>query len=160
MTTSLYDKDFVAWTAQQASLLKDRKFDQVDWDEVIEEIEDMGNRHHDKLYSHTVILLQHLLKWQFQPERQGNSWRSTIVNNRAEIPRLLKRYPSLKTDWDNQEWYAEVWHDAIRRATNETGLKNAFPQSPIWTSEQILDDDFFPSVEQKLSIGDEPEIDR
>ncbi|MBP5789552.1 MAG: DUF29 domain-containing protein [Neisseriaceae bacterium] len=147
MTTLLYQTDFPAWAYQQAALLKDRKFDQVDWDEVIEEIEDMGNRHHDKLYSHAVILLQHLLKWQFQPERQGSSWRSTIVNNRAEIPHLLKRYPSLKSDLNNAQWFDEVWQDATRRATNETGLKDTFPQQPIWTVGQILDEDFFPTAE-------------
>ncbi|MBR5676081.1 MAG: DUF29 domain-containing protein [Neisseriaceae bacterium] len=146
MATSLYRTDFPAWAYQQAALLKDRKFDQVDWDDLIEEIEDMGNRHHDKLYSHAVILLQHLLKWQFQSERQGNSWRSTIVNNRAEIPHLLKRYPSLKSDLNDAQWFDEVWQDATRRAANETGLKNTFPQQPIWTVEQILDENFFPSA--------------
>ncbi|BAZ91454.1 hypothetical protein NIES932_29630 [Raphidiopsis curvata NIES-932] len=38
----LYDQDFYTWALQQAQLLREKKFQQVDWDHIIEEIEDLG----------------------------------------------------------------------------------------------------------------------
>ena len=147
MATSLYRTDFPAWAYQQAALLKDRKFDQVDWDDLIEEIEDMGNRYHDRLLDKMKTLIAHLLKWQFQPERQGNSWRNTIRTQRDEIPDLFEDMPSLKTDLDKPEWLQKAWQRSVKKASVETYKPvSDFPQQPIWTVEQILDENFFPSA--------------
>lgn len=146
---SLYKTDFPAWAYQQAALLKGKKFDQIDWDEVIEEIEDMGNRHHDKLMSRMQVLIMHLLKWQFQPERQSISCQKTIKEQRRKIDDAFDDMPSLKADLNKPEWVQKAWLRSVRAAADETDLpKNTFPTQPIWTMEQILDDDFFPSVNQ------------
>ena len=147
-SNSLYHTDFAAWAFQQAALLKGRKFDQVDWDDIIEEIESMGRAEHRDLMSRMQVLIAHLLKWQFQPERRGSSWTSTIQEQRRKIEDACDDMPSLKGDLSNAEGLMKVWLRAVRDATLETGLpKNTFPQQPIWTVEQILNDDFFPSAE-------------
>ena len=147
-SNSLYHTDFAAWAFQQAALLKGRKFDQVDWDDIIEEIESMGRAEHRDLMSRMQVLIAHLLKWQFQPERRGSSWTSTIQEQRRKIEDACDDMPSLKGDLSNAEWLMKVWLRAVRDATLETGLpKNTFPQQPIWTVEQILNNDFFPSIE-------------
>ncbi|GET41404.1 hypothetical protein MiSe_62160 [Microseira wollei NIES-4236] len=38
----LYEQDFYLWIQTTAKLLKDRRFDDVDWENLIEEIESMG----------------------------------------------------------------------------------------------------------------------
>ena len=145
MANTLYNTDFAAWAFEQAALLKGRQFDQVDLDAIIDEIEDMGNRHHDRLVGKMQVLIAHLLKWQFQPERQGNSWRNTIKTQRDEIPDLFEDMPSLKADLDKPEWVQKVWQRAVKTAARETYKSvSDFPQSPIWTMEQILADDFYP----------------
>lgn len=74
----LYDKDFVAWADQQALLLEQGRWSELDLVNLIEEVRDLGNRHRDALESQLRRLLMHLLKWQYQPERRSGSWEGTI----------------------------------------------------------------------------------
>jgi len=53
----LHDKDFVIWVEENLKLLRDKQFDLVDWERLLEEIEDMGNRHW------TAKLALWLLSW-------------------------------------------------------------------------------------------------
>ena len=145
MANTLYNTDFAAWAYQQAALLKDRRFDELDLDDIIEEIESMGRAEHRDLMSRMQVLMTHLLKWHFQPERRSSSWHNTIVEQRRKIEDACDDMPSLKGDLSNAEWLIKVWLRAVRDAVDETHLpKNTFPQSPIWTTEQMLADDFYP----------------
>jgi hypothetical protein len=59
---NLYESDFYQWIQQTAGALKAKAFDQVDWDNVIEEIESMGRSERRELKSRLIVLLEHLLK--------------------------------------------------------------------------------------------------
>ena len=149
-SNSLYHTDFAAWAFQQAALLKGRKFDQVDLDELIEEIESMGKSEYRELRSRLIVLIQHLLKWQAQPERQSKSWHLTIKVQRRDIKRHLAENPSLKSCLNDNQWLDEVWENGVLNAANETLIDlDAFPQHAIWTVEQILDDDFYPTLKDE-----------
>ena len=148
---NLYDTDFAAWAFEQAELLKSGKLNQLDLENLAEEIESMGRNDHRALGSHTTVLIHHLLKWQFQPERRGNSWRLTIGTQRTAINKLLKESPSLKADLNNPEWLQKAWKEGAHRAKKETDLHYDFPVCPVWTVDEILDDDFYPLSEQELS---------
>ncbi|WP_257252523.1 MULTISPECIES: DUF29 domain-containing protein [unclassified Endozoicomonas] len=39
---TLYESDFYSWTKQHAQLIKERRFDKLDLDNLAEEVEDMG----------------------------------------------------------------------------------------------------------------------
>ena len=86
----LYEKDFLVWTQQQRELIRQGCWQEVDLDHLIEELEDMGKSNHRELESQLVVLLAHLLKWEFQlnqledqwREFDGRSWRKTIRNGR------------------------------------------------------------------------------
>ena len=82
-SASLYDEDFAVWTAETARLLRAGRFDEVDIEHVAEEIEDMGKRDKRELHSRLTVLILHLLKWKWQPEKKSASWGSTIVTQRA-----------------------------------------------------------------------------
>src|SRR5918995_1486403 len=89
-----YEEDFVLWTERQAALIRAGRFDLVDWDNVAKEIEAMGSRERRELGTRLKILMMHLLKWQFQPQKRSTSWRGTINDQRDEIEQLLEEDPS------------------------------------------------------------------
>ena len=93
---SLYETDFYAWTQQQAALVRDGRWEEVDRSNLVEEIESLGKQRQE-LHNRLGFLLGHLLKGQFQPSARSRSWLSTLRLQRLEISDLLDDNPSLKT---------------------------------------------------------------
>lgn len=142
-STNLYKQDFFAWTQQQAKLIKDKAFTELDITHLFEEVEDMGNRHADELESRLEVLLMHLLKWKYQPDLQSNSWKYIIKEQRKRVALRLKKMPSLKNKLP--EIFIEAYDLSRGDAVMETGInENIFPQHCEWSIEQVLNDDFFP----------------
>ena len=138
-----YEKDVVAWAMEQAALLRSGQLSALDIEHIAEEIEDVGKSEKRELASRMAVLLSHLLKWQFQPGRRGASWQRTIKEQRKAIALEIRSTPSLKVSLNDVDWLAKSWADAVARAGDETGL-DVFPESCSWTTEQILDQEFFP----------------
>ena len=82
---SIYEKDYYLWLKNTANLLREKNLAELDLPHLIEEIEDMGKREKRSLYSNLKILLMHLLKYRYQPEKRSNSWRYTIEEHRQRI---------------------------------------------------------------------------
>lgn len=142
-----YDGDVVAWADEQAALLRAGRFDLLDIEHLADEIEDVGKSEHRELDSRMVLLVAHLLKWKFQPEKReiGYSWHNTIKTQRFLIVKRLRKTPSLKPSLKDSDWLEEVWVEAVDFAMKETGLPNSkFPESWIWSVEQVLDNGFWP----------------
>ena len=138
-----YDEDFALWSAKQAALLREGRFDQLDIENVAEEIASLGDSQRDEIESRLGVLLLHLLKWNFQPEKRSNSWRATIVEQRNRIRRRILRSPSLKTY--PGEVLLDEYESARLYASGETALPlSDFPQNCPYSIEQILDSDFWP----------------
>jgi len=136
-------QDFYAWTQQQAKLLREGRFGELDLLPLVEEIEDMGNRYYDQLESRFELLFSHLLKWLYQPAYRGASWRLTIQEQRRKIPKLLRKNPGLKSSL--ADILADAYEDARKSAADETGLPlSTFPTQCPWLSEQALDSEFWP----------------
>jgi hypothetical protein len=134
---SLYEQDFYQWTQEQAGLLKAGALSQLDVENLIEEVESMGKSQKKELLSRLTILLMHLLKWDYQPEFQSRSWKSTIVTQRKEIRNLLEDNPSLRRII--QEKADILYRDAVEIASAETGLsESSFPESCPYSIEQIM----------------------
>jgi hypothetical protein len=138
-----YEKDIVAWANEQASFIRAGRFDLLDIEHLAEEIEDVGKSEKRELASRMALLLSHLLKWQFQSGRRGASWQRTIKEQRKAITLEIKSTPSLKVSLNDSDWLAKIWADAVAKAVDETGL-DVFPEVCTWTTEQILDQEFFP----------------
>ena len=83
--TKLYEQDYFAWTQDQADALRRRSVNELDWDNLLEEVEGLGRQERNELRSHLIILMVHLLKWRLQPERRGRSWALTIAEQRREV---------------------------------------------------------------------------
>jgi len=139
-----YETDIVAWANEQAWLVRNKKFEFLDIEHIAEEIEDVGKSEQRELANRMVVLIAHLLKWQFQPERQSRSWQLTIRNQRKAIFIHLKEVPSLKVKLDDVQWLEIIWGDAVYQASKETGLDN-FPEICPWSVSDILSDEWLPS---------------
>jgi len=83
--STLYDDDVIAWVEQQVALLRAGRWSELDVDNIVEEIEDVGKSEQRELRSRLEVLIAHLLKWKYQPDRQGHSWRLTIRAQRDSI---------------------------------------------------------------------------
>lgn len=141
---SNYDRDFYAWAIENAELLKQKKFEEIDVDNIAEEIESMGKSNKRALFSHLSVLIAHLLKWEFQPVRRSRSWMLTIENQRFELTDLLKESPSLKREIELQLEHA--YSKALIIASEQTGIeKKDFPKACPFSLEQCLNDDFLPN---------------
>ena len=142
--SSTYENDIVAWANEQAYLLRSGKLSAIDIEHIAEEIEDVGKSEQRELASRISVLIAHLLKWQYQPERQSGSWQRTIKEQRKAIARRLKKTPSLNALTHDSEWIEDVWGDAVSIAINETRM-GSFPESCPWVIENILSDDWLPA---------------
>jgi hypothetical protein len=91
-----YDQDLYTWSREQAALLRERKFDQIDLVHIVEEIEDMGKSEQRTLESYLEALLIHLLKLVYQPSFRRRSWRLTITEQRKRLLKHLRENPGLK----------------------------------------------------------------
>ena len=147
----VYNQDFQQWIEHHISLLKEGRFNEIDAEHLIEELEDMGKSNLRELESRFVVLIAHLLKWEYQfkilqnrwDSYTGNSWKGTIIVQRNEILKLLKHNPSLKRFLP--ETIVKAYPDALESAVEETGLpESAFPTECPYTIEQLLDKKFYP----------------
>jgi hypothetical protein len=140
---NLYETDYLQWIETTVQRLRSQDFSNVDWENLIEEIESMGRSERRSLESNLIVVIMHLLKWQFQPECRSRSWKSSIVEHRRRIRNDLKDSPSLKPYL--AEVFAECYWDAVESASVETGLPmEVFPQLCPYTSVEVLDPNFLP----------------
>jgi hypothetical protein len=147
---NLYETDALIWTETQVALLRARKFDQLDLENIISELEYQVQKDKRSVASHLRGLMMHLLKYQFQPQRRTQSWNSTIIEHRHKILDALEDMPSLRPQVD--EYVARNYPKAWKAAILETRLPPAtFPQENPYTTDQILDMDFFPDQNEKAA---------
>ncbi|MDX2236285.1 MAG: DUF29 domain-containing protein [Hyphomonadaceae bacterium] len=141
--TDLYDKDVYSWALKQADALRRRSANEIDWDNVAEEIESVGKSEARELASRLAVLICHLLKWRFQPELRGKSWRATIITQRRLIAAHLVATPSLKARQDDA--FAQAYIEGLGMAARETSLDlDDFPETPPFTLDQAMDPAFWP----------------
>jgi hypothetical protein len=139
----LYERDFYAWTQEQATLLRTGRLEQLDTEHLAEEIEALGRQERRELVNRLGILLGHLLKWQFQPQLRGKSWQATIIEQRQDIQELIAESPGLKS------YLAEAMEKAYRKGlllvVRETPLSlQDLPDQCPYTFEQVMDPSFYP----------------
>lgn len=132
---NLYDADFCEWINKNAEFLKKGKLDEIDKENLIEELLSMGNSQRRELYSRLIVLMCHLLKWDFQPENRGKSWENTIREQQKQIVLLLKNSPSLKTKIP--EYFSDCYKEAVDAAKEQTGLFK-LPEDCPYSQEEVL----------------------
>lgn len=145
MTIPLYEHDFAQWAQRQADLLRQGRLGDLDVEHLLEELDSMGASERRELINRLAILLAHLLKWRYQPQRCSNSWRLTIKIQRLDVAAVLRQNPSLRPRLN--EFLNEAYVKAVLQAARETDLDEAtFPGACPFTAEQALDDAYWPDA--------------
>jgi Domain of unknown function DUF29 len=138
----MYSTDFNQWAIDQAAAIRDKRWHDLDVQNLAEEVESMGNQERRELASRLAALIWHLLKWQYQPSNRGASWQTTIRAQRKAVDKLLQRNPSLKP-YLAEEAIEDAYPDALALAVTETGLEE-FPDDCPYAIALVLDAAFFP----------------
>jgi hypothetical protein len=148
MDKTLYEQDYYLWIEKTISLLENRQFSELDLDNLIEEISDMGKSQRQSLKSYLTRLLEHLLKlayWQSELEYNQRGWKNEIRNFRRAIKRIIADSPSL------QPYLIEIFDNSFQEARISfielSGMaENLVSLAPICTIEQALNEDWFPEI--------------
>ena len=136
----LHDRDFNLWIEEVKTAIQNKDAEAMDWDNLLDEIDDMGKSEKRSLESYLELLVAHILKlkyWETERERNYKHWQVEVVNFRKRIQRLLKRSPSLKTYME--EVYPEIYQDVVDTWQIEFDI----PKKTSIFLEEILAKDYF-----------------
>jgi hypothetical protein len=139
--SQLYEQDYYLWLETTAKLLREGQLSALDAANLLEEIEDRGRSEKRAVYSNLKILLMHLLKYGYQPQKRSNSWIASIVEHRQRLKKAFQESPSLQPYYT--DIFNECYQDARELAAAETGLTiDGFPVETPFTPEEILNSDY------------------
>lgn len=142
-TKFLYETDFQAWTREQSQLLQAGNWQQLDIPNLVEEIESLGKQQRQELRNRLGLVLGHLLKWEFQPQRRSKNWFATLREQRREILALVDDSPSFKPYFEAA--IERGYQSGLDLVVRETSLTYTdLPADCKYTPAQILDPEFFP----------------
>ncbi|MFO1036683.1 MAG: DUF29 domain-containing protein [Geminicoccaceae bacterium] len=147
--STLYETDFYSWTLTQAQRLRDAaslrpgQVPELDWQDLAEEVEDLGLSLERELYARFTMLLSDLLKWSMLPSHRGTSSQIGLAEQRFAIARLLRKNPGLQSKVAGE--FDDAWTSARLKAALATGLAlAAMPETCPFSVEQAMDETFFP----------------
>lgn len=137
-TAALYDLDETAWLETTAELVRHGQLESVDGTALAEYLTDMAKRDRREVFSRLVVLLSHLLKWEYQPERRSGSWLATILEQQRELRQLLES-GTLRNH--AMGVFGDAYAEARKQAAAESELpRGAFPSKCPWDLEGVLAD--------------------
>jgi hypothetical protein len=144
-SSDLYERDYYAWLQDQVRALRERRIEDVDWENVAEEIEGLSKSERRGVISHLATVVEHLLKLEYARgifrEYNARGWRVSVRSARRQIRKLLDESPSLRQQLE--EMLVDAYEDGRIEALRDPGLSDdELPASSPWTVEQVMDDDF------------------
>ena len=94
---TLYDSDFALWIEDTVRKLKTKNTEDLDWENLIEEVESLGKRDKRDLKSRLTTLFEHLLKRLYVPLPDCyRGWEVTISRTQQELNQILEDSPSFR----------------------------------------------------------------
>ena len=138
----IHEQDFNLWVESQAIAIRNRDVEAMDWDSLLEEIEDMGASQKRALRSYYYRLVEHILKlrdWDAEVERNRTKWRIEVSNFRRGIKDILEDSPSLNNYLQDNyaNWYTK---------TIDNYKKNklfTINDATVISLSQMMNDDYF-----------------
>ncbi|CCI38219.1 MAG: DUF29 domain-containing protein [Microcystis sp.] len=142
----LYEIDDSLWLEATIELLKAKRFDALDLENLIEELEDLGNEKRFRVASFLQQIIRHCLLLQFwTSEREYNQahWESELVNFQDQLNTYLtaslRKY--LEQEFDN------IYQKALRYARKKTNNQVHFPNTCPYSLDELLDPNWLPPYE-------------
>jgi hypothetical protein len=132
-----YAQDYAGWIEDTALAIEEGRFSEIDRAALADEVRDLGKSERRELKSALEVLIMHLLKARYQPEKKTRSWQATINVQRKQVDEFLKESPSLRPELPR---FVEAAYERARiKAADETGLElDVFPEVCEWTGAQVL----------------------
>ncbi len=139
---NLYEIDDYLWIQETVKLLREKKFDELDLENLIEELDDLGSEKRHKVVSLLDQIIRHLLLleyWTAEYHHNYRHWQSEVISFRIQINRRMT------TNFHNYlaENLSIIYEKACKYVKVKSGL-DTFPQECPYTIEQLLDEDWFP----------------
>ena len=153
MNNQLYEQDFNLWRQSIIEQIKEHRFNDIDWEHLLVELEDMGKSEKRSFISNLTILIAHLIKLTVQsdaPEMMKGSWYSSVTEHRFRVNKDLEENPSFKNYIT--EILSKSYTDARKLAIKESkkaklGVRKPtdaeYPLNCPFLIEQLLDEDFY-----------------
>jgi hypothetical protein len=152
----LYEKDFYLWVQENLKLLREKKYDLVDWENLLEEIRDLGEWYVDRVIDLMADILENLYRWEnFRGEGTKDEWIKLINNARNELDLILMRQPSVKAKAQEKENIQTAWelavqslidwfeepknHPLAKKYFGRFPTKEDFPKECPYSFQQIVD---------------------
>ncbi|MGV2829210.1 DUF29 domain-containing protein [Myxosarcina sp. GI1(2024)] len=136
----LYHQDLNLWRQKIIKAIQNKQLENMDWENLIEEINDMTASERRALRSYTKRLIEHILKlkyWNSEKEYSRRSWEKEVVNFREEIKSILEESPSLNNYLEQNylDWYAK----SVKAMKREFSI----PTDNLVDIETIMTDEYF-----------------
>ena len=139
----LYEEDFYVWSEVQAKLLRARRFEALDLEHLIEEVEDLGRGLKRAVRSRVRTIIAHLLKLQHSGATEPRAgWRQSVVAQRNdladELTPALRRHAAAALP----ELYARARDEAevALRDHGEDAAASALPATCPYPLNQVIGD--------------------
>ncbi|HVC63695.1 MAG TPA: DUF29 domain-containing protein [Acetobacteraceae bacterium] len=155
MPDDLYDRDVLAWSEYQADLLRrlarGERVNDLDWEHVVEEIEDVGLSELHAVQSYLHQMLVHLLKvcgWPDCPS--AGHWQGEFVAFQKEAARRFA--PSMRQRIDVALLYADA-QEQLEPVQYDGTAPLPWPAECPFTLDQLLHDKRA-TLEERLRAAD------
>lgn len=151
----LYERDYYTWALEQERALLEHRIEELDWENLADEVGDLGRSERRALTSQAETLIEHLLKLAFASpaaiRANRRLWQITVRVSRRKINGLLARSPGLRSS--TQDLFVEAWPTGRDEALKSLkGKDEAVPETPLWSFEQAMDEEFEPSKRPKVPL--------
>ena len=136
----LYHQDLNLWRQEVVNAIQNQQLEDMDWDNLIEEINDMTASERRALRSYTKRLIEHILKlkyWNSQKQYNRRGWEKEVVNFREEIKSILEESPSLNN------YLEQNYHDWYAKSVKAMKREFSIPTDSLVDLEVIMTDEYF-----------------
>ncbi|MEQ9625978.1 DUF29 domain-containing protein [Coleofasciculus chthonoplastes] len=140
---SLYDVEYDQWLARTISLLKENRFNELDKEHLIEELEDLSRREKKTVERFLEQIIRHLLLWEYwtaEHDYNANHWQAEIMSFRTQINEDLTQ--NLRNHL--QENQVKIYEKALNYVKQKTGYEVDFPENCPYTLDQLLEMNWLP----------------
>ncbi len=139
----LYDGDFYVWTERQAALLRARRFEALDLDHLILEVEGLGDAKRSAVLNNARTVIEHLLKLQHSPAADPRTgWRATVLEHRSRLEvDLTPRLRQVLAE-ELPRMYRLAYRSAVvsMHDHGEAAAADTLPETCPYTLDQITGD--------------------
>ena len=136
----LYHLDLNLWRQEVVNAIQNQQLENMDWDNLVDEINDMTASERRALRSYIKRLIEHILKLKYrnsEKEYNRRGWEKEVVNFREEIKSILEESPSLNNYLEQNylNWYAK----SVKAMKREFSI----PDDSLVNLDTIMTDEYF-----------------